>query len=1272
MDVQKMSSKGSSTSSYLTDTTSLNNPWTCKRCPQSDRLPVPIWLTQNLFEHPMDVQKMSSKWSSTSSNLSDTKPVWTPHGRPKDVLKVIVYQFPFDCDNTCLKTLWTSKRCPQNGRLPVPIWLAQNQFEHPMDVQVMSSKGSSTSSYLRSHRDVQMMSSKWSSTSTYLSDTKPVWTPHGRPKDVLKGDRLPVPIWVTQNLFEHPMDVQKMSSKWSSTSSYLTDTTPAWTPHGRPKDVLKVIVYQFLFDWHNTCLNTPWTSKRCPQSDRLPVPIWLTQPCLNTPMDVQKMSSKWSSTSSYLTDTTSVWTPHGRPKDVLKVIVYQFLFDWHNPIWTPHGRATGVLKVIVYQFLFDWHNICLNTPWTSKWCPQRDRLPVPIWLTQHLLEHPMNVQKMSSKWSSTSSYLTNTKPGLNTPRTSKWCPQRDRLPVPIWLTQHLFEHPMDVQMMSSKGSSTSSYLSVPTLFEHPMDVQKMSSKWSSTSSYLTDTTSVWTPHGRPKDVLKGIVSNSYLTDTTSLNTPWTSNRCPQSDRLPVPIWLTQHMFEHAMDVQMMSSKGSPTSSYLTDTTPVGTPHGRPNDVLKEIPHKFLFECPNICLNTPWTSKRCPQNDRLPVPIWLTQPCLNTPWTCKRCPQNDRLPVPIWLTQHLFEHPKDMQNMSSKWSSTSSYLAETTSVWKPHGRPNDVLKGIIYQFLFDWHNKGIVCSYLNTPWTSKWCPHKVPQPYLNPIYVYQFLFDWHNTCLNTPWTCKRCPQNDRLPVPIWLTQNQVEHPKDMQNISSKGSSTSSYLTETTSVWTPHGRPNDVLKGIIYQFLFECPNPIWTPHGRATDVLKVIVYQFLFDWHNICLNTPWTSKRSPTSPQRTPHGSSQRDPPQVPIWLTQPCLNTPWTCKRCPQRDRLPVPIWLTQHLFEHPMDVQMMSSKRSSTSSYLTCPNPIWTPHGRFLKMIVYQTDTTPAWTPHVWKMITPWKTSPNDVLKGIVYKFLFEWNQPYLNTPWTCKWCPQRDRLPVPIWLSQHLFEHPMDVQKMSSKWSSTSSYLTDTTYVWTRHGRPNDVLKGIAYQFLFDWHNICLNTPWTSKWCPQRDHLPVPIWVSQPYLNTPWTCKRCPQRDRLPVPIWLTQHLFVHPMDVQMMSSKRSSTSSYLSAPTLFEHPMDVQKMSSKWSSTSSYLTDNICLNTPWTSKWCPQRDRLPVPIWLTQHLFEHPMDVQMMSSKRSSTSSYLSAPTLFEHPMDVQKMSSKWSSTSSYLTDTTPAWTPHERAKDVLKMIVYLFLFD
>ena len=545
----------------------------------------------------------------------------------------------------------------------------------------------------------------------------------------------------------------------------------------------------------------------------------------------------------------------------------------------------------------------------------------------------------------------------------------------------------------------------------------------------------------------------------------------------------------------------------------------------------------------------------------------------------------------------------------------------------------------------------------------------------------------------------------------EHHKDVQTMSSKGSPASSYLTDTTSVWTPHGRPNDVLKGIVFQLLF--------------------------DWHNTCLNTPWTSKWCP-----------QRDPLQVPIWVSQPYLNTPWTCNRCPQSDRLPVPIWLTQHMFEHPMDVQMMSSKGSSTSSYLSVPTLFEHPmdvqkmSSKWSSTSSYLTNKKPVWTP---------QGHAKDILKGIVYQFLFDWHniclntpwtskwcpqrdrlpvpiwvsQPYLNTPWTCNRCPQSDRLPVPIWLAQNLFGHPMDVQNMSSKWSSTSSYLaeptlfehhndvqtmsskgspassylTDTTSVWTPHGRQNDVLKGIVFQFLFDWHNTCLNTPWTSKWCPQRDPLQVPIWVSQPYLNTPWTCNRCPQSDRLPVPIWLTQHLLEHPMGVQMMSSKRSSTSSYLGVPTLFEHLMDVQKMSSKGSSTSSYLADttpawtpherpkdvlkvivyqflfdwhNICLNTPWTSKWCPQRDRLPVPIWLTQHLLEHPMDVQMMSSKRSSTSSYLSAPSLFVHPMDVQKMSSKWSSTSSYLTDTTPAWTPHERAKDVFKMIVYLFLCD
>ena len=217
------------------------------------------------------------KWPST---------IWTPHGRAKDVLKVTVYQFPFDCDNTCLKTLWTSKRYPQIGRLPVRIWLAQNQFEH--------------------HRDVQ-----------------------------------------------------KKSSKWSSTSSYLTDTTSVWTPHGRPKDVLKGIVYQFLFDWHNQ---------------------------FEHPMDVQKMSSKWSSTSSNLSDTKPVWTPHGRPKDVLKVIVYQFLFKWPSTIWTPLGRPKDVLKGIVYHFLFDLHKPFLNTSWTCVRCPESDRLPVPTWLIQNLFE----------------------------------------------------------------------------------------------------------------------------------------------------------------------------------------------------------------------------------------------------------------------------------------------------------------------------------------------------------------------------------------------------------------------------------------------------------------------------------------------------------------------------------------------------------------------------------------------------------------------------------------------------------------------------------------------------------------------------------------------------------------------------------------------------------------------------------------------------------------------------------------------------------------------
>ena len=220
-----------------------------------------------------------------------------------------------------------------------------------------------------------------------------------------QSDRLPVPIWLTQHLFEHPMDVQKMSSKCSSTCSYLTNTKPVWTPQGHAKDVLKGIVYQFLFDWHNTCLNTPWTSKWCLKWILYKFQFGCSKP-IRTPhgrandvlklivcqsylsvatifehrMDVQKMSSKRSSTSSYLTDTKPVWTPHGRPNDVLKVILYKFLFECPNPIWTPHGRPKDVLKVIVYQFLFDWHNICLNTPWTSKWCPQRDRLQVPIWV----------------------------------------------------------------------------------------------------------------------------------------------------------------------------------------------------------------------------------------------------------------------------------------------------------------------------------------------------------------------------------------------------------------------------------------------------------------------------------------------------------------------------------------------------------------------------------------------------------------------------------------------------------------------------------------------------------------------------------------------------------------------------------------------------------------------------------------------------------------------------------------------------------------------------
>ena len=218
-----------------------------------------------------------------------------------------------------------------------------------------------------------------------------------------------------------------------------------------------------------------------------------------------------------------------------------------------------------------------------------------------------------------------------------------------------------------------------------------------------------------------------------------------------------------------------------------------------IVYLFLLDWHNTCLNTSWASTRCPQSDPLQVLIWVSQPYLNTPWTCKRCPQSDRLPVPIWLTQHLLEHPMNVQKMSSKWSSTSSYLTDTTSVWTPHGRP-------------------------------KWCP-----------------------------------QRDRLPVPIWAVPTLFEHPMDVQQMSSKWSSTSFYLTDTTYLFgTPHGRPNDVLKGIFYKFLFERPNPIWTPHGRA---------------------------------------------------------------RRCPQSDRLPVPIWLTQHLLEHPMNVQKMSSKWSSISSF---------------------------------------------------------------------------------------------------------------------------------------------------------------------------------------------------------------------------------------------------------------------------------------------------------------------------------------------------------
>ena len=333
------------------------------------------------------------------------------------------------------------------------------------------------------------------------------------------------------------MGVQKISAKWSSTSSYMSVTKPIWIPHGRPKDVLKVIVCQFLYDWHNTFLNTP--------------------------LGVQKMSSKWSSTSSYLCVTKPIWTPLGRPKDVINVIVYQFLFEWHKT--------------------------CLNTPRTSKRCPQ-------------------------------------------------------------W-------------------SSTSSYLAEPTLFEHPKDVRKMSSKWSSTSSHMSVTKPIWTPHGRPKDVLKVIVCQFLLIDTK-------------------PVW---------------------------------TPHGRPKDVLKVIVYQFLF----------------------------------------------------------------------KWPST---------ICTPLGRPKDVLKGIVYHFLFDWH-----------------------KPFLN-----------------TSWTCVRCPQSDRLPVPTWLIQNLFEYPMGVQKISSKWSSTSSHMSVTKPIWTPHGRPKDVLKVIVCQFLLIDTKPVWTPHGRPKDVLKVIVYQFLFKW------------------------------------------------------------------------------------------------------------------------------------------------------------------------------------------------------------------------------------------------------------------------------------------------------------------------------------------------------------------------------------------------------------------------------------------------
>ena len=313
----------------------------------------------------------------------------------------------------------------------------------------------------------------------------------------------------------------------------------------------------------------------------------------------------------------------------------------------------------------------------------------------------------------------------------------------------------------------------------------MSSKWSSTSSYLTDTTPSWTPR-------------------------WASKRYPQSDRLRVPICVSQNLFEHPMDAQKMSSMWSSTSSYLSDTTPAWTPHEHPKDVLKVIVYQFLFDWHNICLNTPWTSKWCPQRDPLQVPIWVSQPYLNTPWTCKRCPQSDRLPVPIWLTQHLLEHPVDVQmmsskgsstssylgvptlfehpmhvqKMSSKWSSTSSHLTATTPAWKPHGRPKDVLKVIVYQFLFKWPS-------------TIWTPLGRPKDVLKVI-VYEFLFVCHKTYLNTPWTPKRCHQCDRLPVLIWVTQNLFEHHMDVQKMSSV---------------------------IVYQFLFGWTNPVWTSQVRA---------------------------------------------------------------------------------------------------------------------------------------------------------------------------------------------------------------------------------------------------------------------------------------------------------------------------------------------------------------------------------------------------------------------------------------------------------------